>query len=122
VPTPRRSRAPSSASPAFDCSQVGITGVERGLGRAHVFRLSDFDKRTPIATRPPRFEMSSLLAASPANRLNGSSTTGLVPESTCVCSACANANSISPQLAPSVRHDAAMYERLRDRSGAKRTR
>jgi eukaryotic-like serine/threonine-protein kinase len=92
----------------------GIAGVERGLGRAHGFRLSDFEKRAPIATRPPRFEIPSLLASFTPEHAARILKSGRVPESSCRCSACTSATSISQRLSRTVQHDAAMYEQLRD--------
>lgn len=92
----------------------GIAGIERGLGRAHGFRLSDFDKRTPIATRPPRFEIPSLLASFTPEQTERILASGLVPESNCTCNGCANTTSITQRLNRSIQHDATMYEQLRD--------
>lgn len=92
----------------------GIAGIERGLGRAHGFRLSDFDKRTPIAMRPARFEIPSLLASFTPEQAERILASGLVPESSCPCSACASATSIRQRLARTVEHDAVMYEQLCD--------
>jgi serine/threonine protein kinase len=92
----------------------GVAGVERGLGRAHGFRLSDFERRKPIAMRPPRFEIPSLLASFTPEQAQRILSSGLVPESNCPCSACASATSIQQRLARTVQHDAAMYEQLRN--------
>ncbi|MDQ3671464.1 MAG: serine/threonine protein kinase [Actinomycetota bacterium] len=92
----------------------GIAGIERGLGRALGFRLADFEKRTPIAMRPPRFEIPSLLASFTPEQAEGILTSGLVPESSCPCPACKSATSIRQRLSRTIEHDAAMYEQLRD--------
>ena len=92
----------------------GVAGIERGLGRAHGFRLSDFEKRTPIAMRPPRFEIPSLLASFTPEQAQQILGSGLVPESNCPCAACATATSMSQRLGRTVQHDAAMYEQLRE--------
>ncbi len=90
----------------------GVAGVELGLGRFNGFRVADFAMRRPFTSTGPRFDVPSLLTTFTQAQAAQILTAGVIPETDCKCTSCAQAGSIEQQLVRTVEHDAAMYERL----------
>lgn len=90
----------------------GLGGFENGLGRYVGFRMTDFNgQRKPFGSHAPRFEFPSLLEALPPDSAVAVLASGIVPEATCECRACARAGSPRDQVAGAYRHNAEMLKR-----------